>query len=216
MNVTPTPVRVFRVTDNRAPCSVTFVFEYTALGEFKEAGVFQYGDRSTVEAARSANDRDGIFNVLNTLRNRALHGKPHESKRVALSIDEAVSQGEARLRELTGRMERWRAEADLTTSRKAEPSAPPACGADREISGSLIAREHDHSPNERVDQEIDKLIEEVWKYARGVDLRWKRVGRTPDGRDYDVLTVDGAEQLYPGPTSIETSPSRDLGDGFRR
>jgi hypothetical protein len=58
----------------------------------------------------------------------------------------------------------------------------------------------------QIEQQAKQQISEVWAYARGKRLEWKQVDRTRVGRECEVLTVDGAELLYPGPTSIETSP----------
>ena len=74
----------------------------------------------------------------------------------------------------------------------------------------IIGEWHELSPEEgrQIEEQAKQNIREVWGYGRGKRLEWKRAGRNPRGREYDVLTVDGQEQLYPGPTSIETSPPK--------
>ncbi len=185
-----TSVRVFRVIDYRGPFSKTLVFEYVERGEFNAADYNRYVDEVRVEAATKRDEERDTWNVLSYLKGTATYGQHPDSVKTAHSIDEAVAQGEERSRELKAQVERL-----LGGGLPIPPAKPGGSGHEKPLilspSGSST--------------EIEK---EVWDYAGGRRLRWEPAGRTPGGLDYEVLTVDDVELLYPGTTTLETSPPK--------
>src|SRR5215510_1424107 len=193
MNHNTAPVRVFRVAFvsdcpsarlvNVGPIhSVILVIENVERGEFKCAGSLQLG---------ASGDND-TFNALNNLRNRGFYGEAAEGPETpAGTIDGAVDQAEARTREELEYMYRWSREHPIGESQEKEPMAAPS---------KPTSDVGEPSPEEmlQMQEQTERQIREARDYAHGRRLEWKRVGRTPAGREYDVLTVDGVELLCPG------------------
>ncbi|HKV41540.1 MAG TPA: hypothetical protein VJX67_20210 [Blastocatellia bacterium] len=217
MNHNPASVRLFRVTGARVVNS-NLVIEDVERAEFEYLGGFGIDDAFLAEVSGTANVDKFAFCALDALRRRGLYGYAAElAQHMPRSIDEAVDQAEdkaeALMRERAVFRERWRREHPIGESEPKEaPGAPTETrsavgkGSDPVITGEWV----EPSPEEqrRIVEQAKQHIRDVWSYGRGKRLEWKRAGRTPRGREYGVLTVDGAEQLYPGPTSIETSPPK--------
>jgi len=217
MNHNPISVRLFRVTGARIVNS-TIVIEYVERGEFKDvAGGCDTGAAFLAEGLGTASADECTFTALYALRRQGLYGTAAElPPGVSRSIDEAVEQmadySEARMREMIEFQERWMREHPIDES--GERKQPAVLTEPRSLgkgSGPVMIPQHRQvTPEEgrRLDEQIKQQLREVWSYGRGKHLEWKRIGRTPAGRDCEVLTVDGEELLYPGPASIETSPTK--------
>ncbi|MGH9762383.1 MAG: hypothetical protein ACREDR_08080 [Blastocatellia bacterium] len=215
MDHSSTRVRVFRVTDDRGPYSITLVIEYVESEEFYVDSRVEVGSPFEIEFSRSANDRSNIFSVLSSLRNHAVYGELGASTVEGHSIDEAVTKAAEDMHKGREFMERWRrehriGEQEIETSKEKEP--PPVASeplSPGDVSGRSATTIRSVAPSaeesRRMEEHLEQQAKEVWDYARGKRLEWKRVGRTPGGLEYEILTLDGVQDLYPGPTSIDTS-----------
>jgi hypothetical protein len=217
MNRNPESVRLFRVTGARVINS-TIVIEYVERGEFKDvAGSCSTDATVLAEVLGTAGADECTFCAVAALRWQGLDGNAGElPPQTSRSIDEAVEQmadfSEARRRERIEFQERWSREHPIDES--GERKQPAVLTEPRSLGkGSgpvMIAQHRQATPEEarRLDEQARQQTRDVWSYGRGKRLEWKRVDRTPAGRDCEVLTVDGEELLYPGPASIETSPPK--------
>jgi hypothetical protein len=112
------------------------------------------------------------------------------------SIDAAVSQAEIRSQELR----------DWDLHEKVPSWAPKE--HDQMDRGSMpmeVVARPGEGPS---DEEIQRMVQEVRDFAGGKRLRWKRVGRTPAGRQCDVLTFSGWDEVLVSPTGIELPASQ--------
>lgn len=217
MNHNPESVRLFRVTGARV-VNPNIVIEYVERGEFKDvAGGCGVDATFLAEVVGTASADPCTFTALGALRRQGLYGNAAElPPQTSRSIDEAVEQmadyWEARMRERTEFQERWTREHLLDKS--GERKQPTVLSEHQSVGDGdapvIIPQHRQVSPDEgrRIDEQIKQQLREVWSYGRGKRIEWKRVDRTPAGRDCEVLTVDGEELLYPGPGSIETSPPK--------
>lgn len=214
MNNNPTSVRMFRVTGARVVNS-TLVIEYVDRGEFKDLGGCGIDGTFLAEVSGTASVDKYMFCALDALRRQGLYGNAAElPPQVSRSIDEAVDQmsdfSEARMRERIEFQERWLREHPIDES--GERKRPGVLTEPQSVSkgSGPVGQWVEVSPEEqrRIEEQPKQHIREVWSYGRGKRIEWKRVGRTPGGRDCEVLTVDGEELLYPGPASIETTPPK--------
>jgi hypothetical protein len=217
MNHNPESVRLFRVTGARI-VNPNIVIEYVERGEFKDvAGGCGKGATFLAEVLGTAGANECTFTAVAALRRQGLYGTAAElPPGVSRSIDEAVEQmadySEARMRERTEFQERWTREHPIDNlGERKQPAVltePQSLGKGSDP--VIIAQHRQVTPEEgrRIDEQVKQQVREVWSYGRGKRLEWKRIDRTPAGRDCEVLTVDGEELLYPGPASIETSPPK--------
>ena len=193
-------VRVYRVLSRRGRTYVECV-----VVEDIEKGQFEAGNSMSGGAAMrtkdAAMDRSDAFSVLNDLHNDALREKALRNDprlqeswipRIAAdSIDDAVSQAEIRMKELMdwsrhGKVPSWAQEAKKRTNQgdRALMIRPALPG---------------EGPSE---EEIARMHRKVLDFGGGAKLRWKRLGRTPNGRRYDVLTFSGSDEVLVSPTGI--------------
>src|SRR5262249_35907191 len=207
MNHNFAPARVFRVTGARV-VDATLVIEYVERREFKDAGGSTGVDERFLEEGSGTASADRYtFHALDVLRYHRLYGDAAEPQQVARrSIDEAVDQAEnqaeqaeARRRELIEFAERWRRGHlidELGDKKLAAAPTEPRSDVGKGSGPELILQYSEASPEEwrRMEEQMKQHIKEVWGYGRGKRLEWKRVGRTPAGRDCEMLTVDGAER----------------------
>jgi hypothetical protein len=190
---TPFRVRVFRVIDRRdGSYSRWMVFEYIERGKFLPGSYASFGGHPS-KRGKARRDRQDAFDVLNSLKNKARRAV--DATKLVLgadSIDGAVSQGEFHRQQLSDWALHGKAPGSLSrVGGEHVGDAPQRPMMQREV--------HDDSD----DEVLQRMVKEVWDFGRGRRLRWKRTGRTPAGRECDVLTVDGSEEILVGPNSIE-------------
>ena len=194
-------VRVYRVLGRRGRTYVECV-----VVEDIEKGQFEAGNSMSGGAAMrtkdAAMDRSDAFSVLNDLHNDALREKALRNDprlqeswipRIAAdSIDDAVSQAEIRMKELMdwsrhGKVPSWAQEAKKRTNQgdRALMIRPALPG---------------EGPSE---EEIARMHRKVLDFGGGAKLRWRRLGRTPNGRRYDVLTFSGSDEVLISSTGVE-------------
>ena len=215
MNHNPISFRLFRVTGARL-VNPTLVIEYVEPGEFKDLGGCGIDGSFLAEVSGIASVDKYIFSALDALRRQGLSERATERPpQVSRSIDEAVDQmadfSEALISERIEYQERWSREHPIYDSderklRGVHTEPDSAVGKDSGPVGYW--RESTPEEARRGEEQAKQHIRDVWCYGRGKRIEWKRVDRTPAGRDCEVLTVDGEELLYSGPASIETSPPK--------
>ena len=197
------PVRVLRVADAGGPYAVILMLEYVARGEFTHYARFDYGcDGSEFEVVKRLSGDSNAFSALSHLRDLALYGQRQHFGSSARSIDEAVAQSELQRRELLEKAERWGAEKDST------PSSQKRVSTAESLSPSPVPKIIAVSRSGLSGEDARRLRlsrEQVWRYAAGKQVQWKVAGKTPAGYEYEVLTVDGVEELYPCPKGLDTS-----------
>src|SRR5262249_14436298 len=142
-------------------------------------------------------DRSDAWNVLHFLRDTARFPELTTHQQAADSIDEAISQADMRMRELfnsaqQGKVPSWARKEQHPIDRESRPIAAVPAPRGGESSDAAFRR----------------LGQEVWDFARGKKLRWKRAGFTPEGRQCDVLTFSGSDEIVICPTGIELPTNR--------
>jgi hypothetical protein len=179
-------MRAFRVINYRGGIySKWIVIEDVERGQFR-TGASSSGSYPS-KGMKAEMDKNDAWNVLNSLKN-ATRTQIHWP--VANSIDAAISQEEIRMQEF------WdRARHSTVPSASPKESQPTD-----QISRPTIAAAPSGYPS---DDELERMIKEVWDFAGGKRLKWKPISRTPSGRKCDVLTFDGSDVVLVSPTSIK-------------
>src|SRR5262249_24596402 len=140
-------------------------------------------------------DKSDMWNVLDALREIArLSTNEQIYWPVADSIDAAVSQEEISSQEFWEIVRRGEIPVSSGT-RKPEPGDDRSKPTVMAVSGGPPS-----------DEQWQQMIQEVWDFAGGKPMKWKRAGKTPAGRKCDVLTFSGSEEVLVSPTSIEIPP----------
>lgn len=190
---TPLRVRAFRVTGRMGGnYSKWIVLEDLQHTKFRVANYVGYGGAPTTRMTQEM-DKNDAWNVLNCLRNATRFPEKDRSQWPAAdSIDGAVSQEEIRMQELWDQALHWTAPGSF--AREHEPFGKKPKPIAKATKGS--------GPSE---DELQQMIKEVWDFAGGKRLKWRRMGRTPAGRKCEVLTLDRRVELLVGLTSIEVS-----------
>ena len=138
-------------------------------------------------------DRLDAWNVLSRLRNDDCFSNvptdmPHDD-----SIDAAVEQPIMRMREhFHGKVPSWakrRPPVDRDSPRPMVTLLP---------SGEMPSNE----------EEFKRMERKVWDFAAGLELRWKRAPRTPAGRQCEVLTFSGSDEVLVTPTGLQLPSNR--------
>lgn len=190
---TPLRLRAFRVTGRKGGTySKWIVLEDLQRTQFRVANYVAFGGAPT-RGLKQEMDKDDAWNVLNCLRNATrIPEKDRSHWPTADSIDDAISQEEIRMQELWDQAPHSTAPSSF--AREHEPSGKKSKPLAMAIKGS--------GPSE---EELQQLIKEVWDFAGGKRLKWRRMGRTPAGRKCEVLTFDGQVELLVGLTSVGVS-----------
>jgi hypothetical protein len=194
------PVRVLRVFNLRLH-SKSLVVEYVGLG-FRPQRYSGYLTALQLSESRKPSNQMDSFDALDLLRNHAhelqLPGFLEEisdSLKFPNTIDEAVWEGE----------EFMQASIPEEFRRHLEEMPPPST-LDQDAPYAVAVRGQVPAEADKMKEWLDDWTKQVWEYARGRRLVWKPLGETPAGRECDVLTVDDAEELYPGLSALEISP----------
>jgi hypothetical protein len=145
------------------------------------------------EAMQTEIDRGDVLDVLHFLRNASRFPESGGNEPAADSIDAAVSQYKMRFREF---MERFFPEKIPISV----PSGPEPTGKG---SKPVLIPMPGGSPSKEESEQSKQMKKEVWDYAGGKRMDWKPIGSTPAGRECEVLTFDGSEEVLVGATSLE-------------
>jgi hypothetical protein len=189
----PRSLMAFRVTGRRGRLYEKWLMlEDTASGQFRcvnyGSGYYPTKNVDPVE------DRDDMWSILNVMRNRARFPATRSvSRPTADSIDGAVALQRTEWQDLQKRAAQAM-KATTVPPKKAEPSGT---GDSPKPAIELL---RDGGPS---DEEVRRMMAEVWDYAGGKRLEWKQGGRTPSGRKYEILTFDGSEKVVASQTSVE-------------
>ena len=184
-------VKAFRVIDRLGGNdSGWIVIEDVERAQFRTGSSISGG--APTKRMKATMDRSDAWNVLHFLRDAARFPEVRTYEQAADSLDAAVSQAEIRMQELQdwslrGKVPSWA----LKERHPIDPKSPPI---------AVRPAAPGEGPSE---EEIQRMIQEVWDFAGGKKLRWKRVGRTPAGRQCDVLTFSGSDEVLVTPTGIE-------------
>jgi hypothetical protein len=169
------------------------IIEDTARAQFRSVAYSASGYRPTKDM-KATIDRDDVWNALNSLRDAARiaeRGSFHPL--TADSIDAAIAQ------EQTERQNR---------SSQAMPATSVPKGDERTGTGKgakpMISMVRGLEPSE---EELQRMIDEVWDFAGAMHLEWRAGVRTPAGHKCEVLTFDGSEKVLVHRTFVE-SPSQ--------
>ena len=183
---TPLRMRAFRVIDRRdGNYSKWIVIEDVERAQFRTGS--HVSGSSPLRGMKAEIDRSDAWDVLNSLRNAARFPESDQIHRpLGASIDAAITQDEIRLQELL----EWARHG--TVAKEPEPNG-------QRSKPIIVAAPDGHTS----DDELQRMIEEVWDFAGGKRLKWKPIGRTPAGRRCEVLTFDGSEEVLIGTTSVE-------------
>lgn len=192
---TPLRVRALRVIDRQGGTySRWIVLEDIERAKFRVGSHITFGNGPT-KGMKARMDRDDAWDVLSSLRNASrfpentlIHWPGGDS------IDAAISQDEVRGQPLWERARALQGKKPILAPREHEPTGQRSKPA-------IIATE-DGGPSE---EELQQMIKEVWDFAGGKQLKWKPIGRTPAGRECEVLTFNGSEQVLVGPKSVEVA-----------
>lgn len=181
-------MRAFRVIDRRDGNYSKWI-----VIEAVERALFRTGSHISgsipPRAMKAEIDKNDEWDVLNSLRNAArLPENAQIHWPVADSIDTAISQEEIRMQGW------WEQARQLTPS--LVPNEPKSTD---QSSRSIVATPGGHASEE----ELQRMIKEVWDFAGGKRLKWRSARQTPAGRKCEVLTFDGSEIVLVGPTSVE-------------
>jgi hypothetical protein len=192
---TPLRLRVLRIIDHRdGNWSRWIVIEDVAQSRFR-SGVYSSGAAPPI-GWKARMDRGDAWSALKSLRQ--LGRNPQQTGKhwsTARSIDALISQEEIEM------LQSWEEVGLGQRDRKEPPSfapkyeAPPAGPPEPIV---MLAPECEG----RSEKEI-RMTEEVWAYAGGKRWTWKPLGTTPAGRECEVLTFSGSEEVSVGPKSIE-------------
>jgi hypothetical protein len=192
---TPLRVRAYRVIDRQGGIySRWIVIEYIDRAKFQVVGYVSFGG-SLPRGMKAKADQDDMWNTLNALKNGF---RISESNQMYLSvgdsIDAAISQDKIRQQQLWDWAHHGQTPSWVTT--QPEPS-------DQTSKPKIIASPG-IGPSE---EELERMIEEVWDYADGKQLKWKPISHTPSGRKCEALTFNGSGEILIGLTSIEAPDS---------
>jgi len=141
-------------------------------------------------AIKSMMDRLDAWNVLNRLRDDDCFPDVPTEMPPDDSIDAAVEQPIARIREhFQGKAPNWAKRRPPTD----QQSGAVVIGMWRGVSS---------------EEEFDKVQQEVRDFASGLEPRWKRARRTPAGRQCDVLTFSGSDEVLVTPSGLQVPSNR--------
>ena len=189
---TPICMKAFRVVSHQGGLYHKWlVIEDTERAQFRFVGYSASWNRPT-KAEKATIDKDDAWNALNSLRDAARVAERGSFYPVtADSIDGAIAQEQTEREHLHNRSS---PEMPKTpTSRRNEPAAK------RKGTKPLVRVRPDPMSSEA---ELRQMIDEVWDFAGGMDLKWKAGGQTPAGHEYEVLTFDGSERVLVRSTSV--------------
>lgn len=142
------------------------------------------------KAIKSMMDRLDAWNALNRLRDEDCFPDVPTEMPPDDSIDAAVEQPISRIREhFRGKVPTWAKQRPPTD----QQSRPVVIGLSRGVSS---------------EEEFDRVQQEVWDFASGLELRWKRARRTPAGRQCEVLTFSGSNEVLVTPTGLQVPSNR--------
>lgn len=186
----PVRMRAFRVSERRDGIySKWIVIEDVERGQFRTRA--SSSGSSPPRGMKAEMDKNDAWDVLNSLKNGVRFPENAQIHRpVANSIDAAISQEEIRMQEF------WD-HARHSTIPSAAPKEPQPTD---QISRPTIVTAPSGYPS---DDELERMIKEVWDFAGGKRLKWKPISRTPSGRKCDMLTFDGSDVVLVSPTSLE-------------
>ncbi|HKF55994.1 MAG TPA: hypothetical protein VKJ45_11130 [Blastocatellia bacterium] len=191
MNGKPTPRRVkaFRITDRQGRIPVKcIVIEDVDRGWFITTEFSGRGPYT--RAIKPIMDRLDAWNVLNRLRDDNCFPDGPTEMPPDDSIDAAVEQPIARIRKhFHGKVPDWAKQRPPID----QQSGAVVIGLSRKVSSG---------------EEFKQLQQDVWDFASGLELRWKRARRTPAGRLCDVLTFSGSDEVLVTPTGLRVSLNR--------
>lgn len=186
-------IRAFRVISSRAGLYHKWlIIEDTTRAQFQCLGYSASAYRPTKDT-KATIDRDDAWNVLNFLRDAARMAERtsfHPPR--ADSIDDAIAQQQTEWQELQ----------NLKSQAMSSTSAPQ--GDELASTGKrakpMIRVTRGAAPSE---EELQRMIDEVWDFAAGVHLEWRAGTRTTVGHECEVLAFDGSEKVLVHLTSVE-------------
>jgi hypothetical protein len=185
-------MKALRVIDHRdGNYSKWIVIEDVERAQFRTGS--HVSGSSLPKGMKAEIDKNDAWNVLHALRNAARFPESDQIHwPISDSIDAAISRDELWIQEFWDR-------ARYGTTPSSSPEEPEP--TDQRPRPTIVAAPSGH-PSE---EELQRMIKEVWDFAGGKRLKWKPIGGTPSGRRCEVLTFDGSEEVLVGATSVEIS-----------
>jgi hypothetical protein len=188
---TPRRVRAYRITDRHSRINVKcLAIEDVDRGWFMTPEFS--GSGPSTRAEKAILDRLDAWNVLKRLRNDDCFPNVFTDYFPPDSIDAAVEQP------ITSLREHFRGEVPSWTKRR-----PPIDQQPRPV---LIALSGTRPVSS--EEDFKRMQQEVWDFAAGLELRWKRARRTPAGRQCEILTFSGSDEVLVTPTGLQLPAHR--------
>lgn len=186
-------IRAFRaVSRQRGLYHKWLIIEDTASSLFRCVG-YSASPHPPTKDIKATIDRDDAWNVLNFLRDAARMAERASFPPLrADSIDDAIAQQQTEWQELQ----------NLKSQPMSSKSAPKGEELARtgKTAKPMIRVTRGPAPSE---EELQRMIDEVWEFAASLHLEWRAGRRTAAGHECEILTFDGLEKVLVHRTSVE-------------